>query len=185
MIASIKKKYICAVMLSVIAVIGVIITFINTVNYISTDERSNIRLDFIAKTHNLNPPVEQEPPTGEEGEEDTENNVINAETPFDTRYFTVSIRLDGTIVGTDVQRVKRITHERAIILAASAFDKESKSGYVDGYTWGNIAKSGKAPGEYLENNDSYNALSHSNGLIITGATGTNVNDLYALIIQPK
>ena len=62
---------------------------------------------------------------------------------------------------------------------------DAAGGYVDGCTWKSIAKSGKAPEEYLENNDSYNALSKSNGLIITGATGTNVNDLYALIIQPK
>ena len=58
-------------------------------------------------------------------------------------------------------------------------------GYCDGFTWETIRKNGKNPEEYLENNDSYNGLKVADGLIITGATGTNVNDLYALLIQPK
>ena len=62
---------------------------------------------------------------------------------------------------------------------------DAAGGYVDGNTYGKIAKSGKTSQEYLKNNDSYNALSHSHGLIFTGATGTNVNDIYALIILPK
>ena len=62
---------------------------------------------------------------------------------------------------------------------------DAAGGYVDGNTYEKIAKSGKSTEEYLKNNDSYNALSLSNGLIFTGATGTNVNDLYALIIMPK
>ena len=137
MIAEIKKKYIGAVMLSVIIVLGIIVTFINTLNYLKTDERSEIRLDFIARTDNLFPPEAESPPEGEDDGENTENDndIINAETPFDTRYFTVSLRSDGTIVGTDVQRVAKITHEEAIIYAASAFAKDSKEGYIDDYKY--------------------------------------------------
>ena len=36
---------------------------------------------------------------------------------------------------------------------------------------------------YLENNDSYNALKKTDGLIITGPTGSNVNDVYVLLIN--
>ena len=39
--------------------------------------------------------------------------------------------------------------------------------------------------EYLDNNDAYSALSFSEGLIMTGATGTNVNDFAAVLIKPK
>ncbi len=58
---------------------------------------------------------------------------------------------------------------------------DAAGGYVDGNTWEIIAKSGKSPEECLKNNDSYNALEKSNGLIFTGSTGTNVNDLYVLL----
>lgn len=60
---------------------------------------------------------------------------------------------------------------------------DAAGGYVDGYSWENIAKTEKSPEEYLKNNDSYNALEKTNGLIFTGPTGTNVNDLYVLIVQ--
>lgn len=62
---------------------------------------------------------------------------------------------------------------------------DAAGGYVDGFAYEKISKCGKTPEEYLKNNDSYNALSQADGLIFTGATGTNVNDLYALIIQPN
>lgn len=62
---------------------------------------------------------------------------------------------------------------------------DAAGGYVDTNTWENIGKIGKSATEYLNNNDSYNALKLTDGLIFTGPTGTNVNDLYALLIQPK
>jgi len=36
---------------------------------------------------------------------------------------------------------------------------------------------------YLENNDSYNGLNKTNGLIITGPTGSNINDVYVLLVK--
>lgn len=62
---------------------------------------------------------------------------------------------------------------------------DAAGGFVDGKTCENILKSGKSSKEYLKNNDSYNALKLSDGLIFTGPTGTNVNDLYVILIEPK
>ena len=36
--------------------------------------------------------------------------------------------------------------------------------------------------DVLKENDAYNALKETNGLIITGPTGTNVNDVAVLLI---
>jgi|LSQX01.2.fsa_nt_gb hydroxypyruvate reductase len=56
---------------------------------------------------------------------------------------------------------------------------DAAGGIIDGTTAEKIFKiSGKNAKEYLENNDSYNALKSVDSLIITGATGTNVNDVY-------
>lgn len=62
---------------------------------------------------------------------------------------------------------------------------DAAGGYVDGETWQKIANCGIDAELFLENNDSYNALKRSNGLIFTGPTGTNVNDLYVALILPK
>lgn len=37
----------------------------------------------------------------------------------------------------------------------------------------------------LDNNDSYHALQQSEGLLITGATGTNIADLQILLLQSR
>ncbi len=59
---------------------------------------------------------------------------------------------------------------------------DAAGGIVDGKTVEKIKKAGCNPLKLLDNNDAYSALNLSNGLIKTGPTGTNVNDLiFALI----
>ena len=55
-------------------------------------------------------------------------------------------------------------------------------GYSDGDTAGVLKNKGIDIFEVLKNNDAYNALKLTEGLIITGPTGTNVNDVSVLLI---
>lgn len=60
---------------------------------------------------------------------------------------------------------------------------DAAGGYADGKTWQGIVEKGINAEALLKNNDSYNALKSVNGLIFTGPTGTNVNDLYVVLIS--
>jgi len=60
---------------------------------------------------------------------------------------------------------------------------DAAGGYVDGQTKYILDGKGISIFDVLENNDAYNALKECNGLIITGPTGTNVNDLSVLLIK--
>lgn len=60
---------------------------------------------------------------------------------------------------------------------------DAAGGYVDGTTAGRLRSLGIVPRKTLDNNDSYNALKECGGLIMTGPTGTNVNDLTLLLIK--
>lgn len=60
---------------------------------------------------------------------------------------------------------------------------DAAGGYVDGKTYKKILEKGKKPETFLENNDAYNALDLAGGLIKTGPTGTNVNDISVLLIK--
>ena len=53
---------------------------------------------------------------------------------------------------------------------------------VDGGTMARVRKYGLNPLEYLSNNDSYSFFSKLGDLIVTGPTGTNVNDLSIVIL---
>ena len=60
---------------------------------------------------------------------------------------------------------------------------DAAGGMVDGKSWEQLKKCGLDIDEVLENNDSYNGLKAINGLIITGPTGTNVNDVSVVIVN--
>ncbi|HHW22567.1 MAG TPA: glycerate kinase [Clostridiaceae bacterium] len=60
---------------------------------------------------------------------------------------------------------------------------DAAGGYVDTDTKMILAEKGIDIFKTLENNDAYHALQASGGLIITGPTGTNVNDLSVLLIK--
>ena len=60
---------------------------------------------------------------------------------------------------------------------------DAAGGYADTKTKELLSKEGINIFEVLQNNDAYNALKITDGLIITGATGTNVNDVAVLLIK--
>ena len=60
---------------------------------------------------------------------------------------------------------------------------DAAGGIVDGASATRIRDQGGNPRELLENNDSYAALGLSDDLVITGPTGTNVNDLALLLVE--
>lgn len=60
---------------------------------------------------------------------------------------------------------------------------DAAGGYSDGDTAGELKNKGIDIFEVLKNNDAYNALKLTEGLIITGPTGTNVNDVSVLLIS--
>ena len=59
---------------------------------------------------------------------------------------------------------------------------DAAGGIVDGYTSEALLSKGITISDVLANNDSYNALKLVDGLVITGPTGTNVNDVAVLLI---
>lgn len=59
---------------------------------------------------------------------------------------------------------------------------DAAGGYVDGDTAETLAARGWNVFDTLQNNDAYHALQASGGLIITGATGTNVNDVAVALV---
>ena len=60
---------------------------------------------------------------------------------------------------------------------------DAAGGYVDGGTVAALAREGKSAAAALAENDAYPALNAVDGLIMTGPTGTNVNDVAVLLIR--
>ena len=62
---------------------------------------------------------------------------------------------------------------------------DAAGGYADGDTFYELEGKEISPHEKLQNNDAYHALQAVDGLIVTGPTGTNVNDLYLGLIDAE
>ena len=65
-------------------------------------------------------------------------------------------------------------------LAAPAF---AAGGYTDGDTKETLREAGIVIDDVLKNNDAYHALKEAGGLIVTGPTGTNVNDVAVALLR--
>ena len=62
---------------------------------------------------------------------------------------------------------------------------DAAGGYADGTTARMLRDRGIAIGDVLRNNDAYHALEQTGGLIITGPTGTNVNDVAVVLLEKR
>ena len=62
---------------------------------------------------------------------------------------------------------------------------DAAGGYVDGTTATRLRELGIRIPDVLANNDAYHALQKVDGLIITGPTGTNVNDVAVLLLDRR
>ena len=60
---------------------------------------------------------------------------------------------------------------------------DAAGGYTDGDTLAALCAAGLDPFSVLNNNDSYTALKAVGGLLFTGPTGTNVNDVAVALIR--
>lgn len=60
---------------------------------------------------------------------------------------------------------------------------DAAGGYADGETLAKLAAAGLKVSQVLADNDAYHALKAVDGLIMTGPTGTNVNDLSVALIR--
>lgn len=60
---------------------------------------------------------------------------------------------------------------------------DAAGGIADGSTFAALKEQGIIISDVLQDNDAYNALKKCDGLIMTGPTGTNVNDLSVLLVN--
>ena len=60
---------------------------------------------------------------------------------------------------------------------------DAAGGYVDGETNWALNARGLSVFDVLKDNDAYHALEQVGGLIVTGPTGTNVNDVAVALVD--
>ena len=130
-------------MLSVSIVLIAIVGTINIANYITTNQALDARLSLIADNggtfpdmtpgdsgKKLEPKTDQPPAMN-----DLQKHGISQESPFDTRYFTVTIASDGTVGSVDTGKIASISAGAAEEYAAEQWKKGKKKGFFADYKY--------------------------------------------------
>ena len=146
MIRGLRRRFIGVSMLAILIVLALIIGIIDIANYMNVDNMAKQRMDMLIanegtfdafKAGPMNP---MEPPNMN----GFPDNKILMETPFDSRYFTVYLKEDGTIASINMDNVAAISEETARTMAEEVLEKQRDSGYRSGFRY---QKAAKASGE--------------------------------------
>lgn len=65
--------------------------------------------------------------------------AISQEAPFDTRYFTVKLADDGSVLSTDTGKIAAISDEDAALYAQALFENGKHSGYQGHYKYRSVS----------------------------------------------
>lgn len=149
MIKTLRRKFIAIAMCSMAIVLFLLIGGINLINYYhinaSTDARLNILTNnqgsFPNENRNQAPPIDF-PDSKASGQKPFHE--ISPEAPFDTRFFTVILKADGTIVSVDTGKIAAVSTQEACDYALSLYENQKTEGYFNCYKYRAISVFGTA-----------------------------------------
>lgn len=138
-----RRKFILVAMGAVTVVLTLIIAGINIVNYSHVCKMADARLDYILAGKDgidWGDEPKDDPANGKDAG-DSQAGVrirhfegMTAESPFDTRYFTVSIA-GGQVTDVSTARIAAVGAKRAARIAAGLYSKGWTSGFSGNYRY--------------------------------------------------
>lgn len=157
MIKTLRRKFILIAMLSVTAVLLLIVGSINVSNYLTVKEDADLRLQYLSETggeilppDQLEPmPPQEEPQTDENARHEGEAGLdkldkngfffdkkgrLSAETPFDIRFFTVTLQ-DGGVTAVNTGRIAAVDAATAESMALTLYRKGKTGGFSGNFRY--------------------------------------------------
>lgn len=136
MIRKLRIKLILASMLSLLLVLGIIFGGIGILNYkkILTDADGILT---ILEENDGKFPIDEHPEDDilQMEEVPKGDRLLSPELPYESRYFTVFLTAEGTVVSTNTGKIAAIDTQTAIEYAQSIFEKGSSKGFVGDYRY--------------------------------------------------
>lgn len=134
MIKELRKKFVVVAMSSTFAVLTSIILIINMTNYKRVEERADDMIHMLVENREMfQSPLESTEEINRNTHHGPEN--FTPETPFETRFFTVTLDDDGEILETDLGKIAAITENNATQYAKKIFKGHSDKGFCSIYRY--------------------------------------------------
>lgn len=160
MIKKLKRRFLLVSMCSVICVLAIIMSAVNITSYINAAKKADTLASFIADCGGTFPttsrsagsmPVhkpEPEPPSADGGlpeppdadtvprlEDYGSKHGFSPETPFETRYFTVTLSNDGAVSEINIGSISAVTTQEAEQYALELAQSSNERGYKGSYRY--------------------------------------------------
>ncbi len=129
MIQRLKIKFILLSMTALLVLLTVIVAGMNIINYNSVIEEADTILSVLSQNRGMFPDFE---PIISDRPNDILPPHLSPETPYESRYFSVSYNEMGDIVNVDVSKISAIDQEEAVTFAARA---DEPTGFVEEYRY--------------------------------------------------
>ncbi len=129
MIGKLKLKFILLSMTALLVLLTVIVSGMNIINYNSVIEEADSILSVLSQNRGMFPDFE---PNAIGRPNDKLPPHLSPETPYESRYFSVSYNEMGDIVNVDVTKISAIDQEKAVMFANKVKDDK---GFIGEYRY--------------------------------------------------
>ena len=145
MINTLRKKFIAITMISVIIVFAIILGITNIVNYSRVAKETDNIIEFLATNNGKfngiptdkgeMPPMDELKGDDRDYEQALEDFKIDKETPYSTRYFTISYDNNENITSTNTMYIASVSPDEANAMAQKILASNKTSGYINNYRY--------------------------------------------------
>lgn len=132
MIKKIQRKFIMITMLSLTLVLLLLVSSINIINFYQMNKRINGAIRILSENQGKFPKLEPGKPPIRKPDLGFQ---MNEETPFETRYFTVKTKDDGSISEIDTSHIAAVSSKDAAKYTKKVLSTGKDSGFKDIYKY--------------------------------------------------
>ncbi len=128
MIRKLKFKFVTLAMVSLVVLMVVVVAAMNIINYISVVEEADMILSVLSDNRGDFPQFGN----------NFGNNLppnMSPEIPYESRYFTVVIDVNGNVLNTDITQIVSVDSQTAVEYAQKVLKKGKANGFIGNYRY--------------------------------------------------
>ena len=123
---NVKKRFIILTLIAILLLLTALVIAMNFVNYIYEIREADSLLDFLSKHKG-------ELPEADESLDEVISSEVALENLYETRYFSVLLDSDGTVLSIDNGSITNLEKNTATELASEALNSERTKGFAKTY----------------------------------------------------
>ena len=135
MIKKLRRRFILIMLVSIALVLSVMMSAINIANYHSINVRADEKISVIADNGGTFPKKDGEKADSKPPDDKKPDRKMSPEAPFDTRYFTVKLSDDNSIISVNTGMIAAVSTEKAVNYTNQLSSNNKTNGFIDNYKY--------------------------------------------------